>query len=559
MLKLNSSAIAASSSVPQSVLNTCARYPDHGALIGKAGARSYTYRQLADAVTHLSGGLKHLGLSHGDRVGILSENCPEWGLAYLAVQVAGGVVVPFDILWKETELSLILGVSGVKFLFCAAKSRDLIDHIIQSKLLPVTVINFDKGTGPTFETLLGSDPYWSDETRRGDIASLIYTSGTTGDPKGVILTHDNILSDIEGMVDALVIYPDDIFLSVLPLHHTLESTCGFILPLCLGLTVVFSRSLKSRDILEDIKNNRVTFLIAVPLLFEKVYNSIEKKIQELPVIRRLTIRLLYLISKFSWKIGLNAGRLLFKSFRIKTGLHSIGLFVSGGAPLPPEISEWFNLIGFDFLEGYGLTECSPVVAVNRPGDIRFGSVGPALPNMQIAIDNPSRDGIGEIKVKGRITTPGYIDNPNATAALLKDAWLYTGDMGKIAGGHLYITGRKKNLIVSSAGKNIYPEEIESALHMSPFILESIVLGRKRENKMGEEIFALIVPNLENIKQTIHDLENPLDQSSLHAIIENEVKIANERLADYKKLNRFEIRLEEFEKTSTRKIRRAIYK
>ena len=558
MLKLQSGNLRASRSIHQAVLQTCAEYPNKRALIGKNGI-GHTYHELADSVTRIAGGLRRLGLAEGDRVGILSENCPEWGMAYLAVQSAGGIVVPLDSLWKEAELTFILGICPIKFIFCSEKSRETISRIISLKDLPLEIISLDGEKEPCFNSLTKSNPYWSDEISRDHLAALIYTSGTTGDPKGVILTHGNILADIEGMVDALAIYPNDVMLSVLPMHHTLEATCGFILPLCLGLTVVYSRSLKSRDVLEDIKNNGVTFLIAVPLLFEKIFNSIQKKIQELAPLRRFMFDLLFTISRISWPLGIKAGKYLFRGLRVKTGLSTIRLFVSGAAPLPPEISAWFNLVGFDFLEGYGLTECSPVVAVNRPGDIKFGSVGPPLPSVEIAIDDRGRDGVGEIKVRGRITTIGYIENPSATAALLRDGWLFTGDMGKIRNGHLYITGRKKNLIVSSAGKNIYPEEIESALHMSPFILESIVLGRKRENKMGEEIYAVIVPDLEQIKQTLHGIEIPLDQTRLHSIIENEVKITNERLADYKKLNRFEIRLEEFEKTSSRKIKRRLYK
>ncbi len=244
--------------------------------------------------------------------------------------------------------------------------------------------------------------------------------------------------------------------------------------------------------------------------------------------------------------------------REKAGLGSLRMMVSGAAPLPPKIAEWFNLIGFDFLEGYGLSECAPVVAVNRPHDISFGSVGPPLPTIKMAIEDPSPDGVGEIKVKGPNNTIGYLDNHQATAELLKDGWLYTGDMGKMKKGRLYITGRKKNVIVSAAGKNIYPEEIEAALHLSPFILESIVLGRKKGSKMGEEVHAIIVPDMEQVKRQ-HDvgIDSP-EPEKVRQVIEDEVKSVNERLADYKRLVRFELRFDEFEKTSSRKIRRALY-
>jgi long-chain acyl-CoA synthetase len=558
MSKLDSKALKGSRSLHQAILRTCAVYPDKPALMGKNNT-GYTYHELADAATRIAGGLRRLGLSEGGRVGILSENSPEWGIIYLAIQSAGGVVVPLDVLWKKAELAFVLKVSQIDYIFCAEKSRKMIGEVLAENQLSILTITIDDRSELSFDSLRNSNPYWSDRTARDEMASLIYTSGTTGDPKGVILTHDNIMTDIEGMVDALDIYPDDVFLSVLPLHHTLEATCGFLLPLCLGLTVVYARSLKSRDILGDIKNHKVTFLIAVPLLYEKIFLTITKKIQELSVLRRYLFTVMYNISKIFWPMGIRAGKFLFGNLREKSGLKSIRLFVSGGAPLPADISKWFNLIGFNFLEGYGLTECSPVVTLSRPGRMIFGSVGLPLPNVEIAIDDPNREGVGEIKVKGKIVTTGYLNNPSATAALLKNGWLYTGDMGKIKDGYLYITGRKKNLIVSGAGKNIYPEEIEAALQLSPFILESIVLGRKKENKVGEEIYAVIVPNLENIRQALNDIENPLREDRLREIIGTEVETTNNRLADYKRLNRFEIRLDEFEKTSTRKVKRNLYK
>ncbi len=558
MSKLESHALKGSRSLHQAILQTCASYPEKRALLGKNNA-GYTYLELADAITRVAGGLRRLGLAQGGRVGILSENCPEWGVAYIAVQSAGGVVVPLDALWKAAELSFVLNASNIDFIFCLEKSREIIGRIVAESQLSLRIITFDGRDELSFDALRKSDPFWSDRTTRNAMASLIYTSGTTGDPKGVILTHGNIMADIEGMVDAIDIYSDDVFLSVLPLHHTLEATCGFLLPLCLGLTVVYSRSLKSRDILEDIRNNRVTFLVAVPLLYEKIFLAITKKIQELPAIRRHLFNFTFKISRLLWLLGIRVGNFLFVNLRKKSGLETIRLFVSGGAPLPAEISEWFNLVGFEFLEGYGMTECSPVVTLSRPGGIKFGSVGPPLPGVEISIDGPGPDGVGEIKVKGKILTTGYINNPSATAALLRDGWLYTGDMGKIDNQHLYITGRKKNLIVSGAGKNIYPEEIEAALQLSPFILESIVLGRKKENKVGEEIFAVIVPNLENIKQALSDIEPPLKEDRLREIIGTEIETVNNRLADYKRLNRFEIRLDEFEKTSTRKVKRSLYK
>jgi long-chain acyl-CoA synthetase len=540
------------------ILNTCQRVPDKDAFIGRDGTR-LSYREIENQIIRISGGLKSLGLQNKDRVGILSENCPEWGIAYLAVLAAGGIVVPFDGAWKETELEFAIKISGVKYLICSSKYRSALFEIIRKSNSALKLIGLESDFSPNLKELARSDPFISKDISPEATAALIYTSGTTGDPKGVILTHANFLANLEGVVKALELYSDDIFLSVLPLHHTLEATCGFLLPLLAGSTIVYSRSLKSRDILDDIKNNSVTCLVAVPLLFEKMYKTIEKRLEELPLPKRIYLKICYQISRLGWHLNLNVGKFLFRGLHRKSGLGTIRMMVSGGAPLPKEIAEWFNLVGFTFLEGYGLTECAPVVAVNCPKSIRFGSVGPPLPNVEIDIDNPSPDGVGEIKVRGASTTPGYIDNPTATAALLIEGWLYTGDFGKMSRGHLHITGRKKNLIVSAAGKNIYPEEIEAALHLSPFILESVIIGKKKDTKMGEEVFAMVVPNLDEIKRHLAHTGDIVPPDDIRLIIDKEVQAVNDRLADYKRINRFEIRMDEFEKTSTRKIKRNLYR
>jgi long-chain acyl-CoA synthetase len=290
-----------------------------------------------------------------------------------------------------------------------------------------------------------------------------------------------------------------------------------------------------------------------------MYKTIEKRMEELPLPQRALLKTFYQVSRIGWHFNFKIGKSLFRGLHEKSGLGTIRMMVSGGAPLAREITEWFNLVGFTMLEGYGLTECAPVVSVNRPDRTKFGSIGPPLPNLEVAIDNPSIDGIGEIKVRGQNTTPGYIDNPSATAALLKEGWLHTGDVGKIKRGYLYITGRKKNLIVSAAGKNIYPEEIEAALHMSPFVLESVVIGKKKETRMGEDVFATIVPNLDEIKMRLPGKNEIMSPEEVRSIIDKEVQAVNNRLADYKRIDRFEIRIDEFEKTSTKKIKRNLYR
>jgi long-chain acyl-CoA synthetase len=322
---------------------------------------------------------------------------------------------------------------------------------------------------------------------------------------------------------------------------------------------VYPRSLKSKEIAEDIANNGITCMTGVPLLFEKLYHSIRRGIRNAPVAKRMMVNALMAASSASWKLGLAAGKPLFRHLRQKAGLGSIRLFVSGGAAIAPEIARFFNLLGFDFLPGYGLSECSPVVSVNRPGDIKFGSVGPLLANLEARIGNPDSDGIGEILIKGGAVMAGYRDNAEATAKTVRDGWLYTGDLGCLKDGHLWITGRAKNLIVSGAGKNIYPEEIEEKLATSSYVGESVVFGRAKEGKQGEEVWAIIVPDLEQFRDEFNmSLDEP-DLRQIRPIIESEVLRINETMAGYKRIARFEVQLEELEKTSTRKVKRFLYK
>jgi len=547
-----------SNTIFETVLTTCRRIPDKTAIVGKGGRGAiYSYRDVEHLIRGISGSLRSKGLTKGDRVAIISENCPEWGLSFLGILTAGCVAVPFDASLKETELARFLRVSGIKLIFASpAWYKPVTDLVTLNGLsLEIVALNCDDNN---FRRMVESESYVAAGIAGDDMAMLIYTSGTTGDPKGVILSHRNILGNIFSLVQIELLREEEVLLSVLPLHHTLESTCGLLFPLCGGMTVVYARSRKSRDLIEDIKNNGVTCMIAVPLLYEKMYNAVNKRISELPFPQKTALKSFYAISKLAWKLGPNIGRTLFKGLRTKVGLEKVDIMVSGGAPLPRAVSEWFNLLGFAFLNGYGMTECSPVISVARPGEVRFESAGPPLPDVEIEIDNPSPDGIGEIKVRGPNCTCGYLDNPAATSELIREGWLHTGDLGKMDKGHIYITGRKKNLIVSGGGKNIYPEEIEAELNLSPYILESIVFGRSRIKKAGEEIWAIIVPDLEQARPAGEIPDEISSPKRIREIVEREIAAVNDRLADFKRIAQFEIRMEEFEKTSTRKIKRGLY-
>jgi long-chain acyl-CoA synthetase len=520
---------------------------------------SYSYTDILRLSSRIAYSLRQFGIERQARIGILSENSPEWCIIYIAILAFGGVVVPIDTLLKPEEQKNLIAVSGITVLFLSdsflqtmsGPSEDFQDNL---KLLSIS-----ESVSKVKENADSHNEYVNHNISADDPAVLIYTSGTTGDPKGVILTHANLTSNLISIDKSLNFESDTVFLSVLPLFHTFEATTGFLYPLSRGFKICYARSLKSGDLITDIKDNQIRCLIAVPLLYEKMYKAIKRKIIALSPVKRALLSTYMLISKIGWLLGLRAGKILFKPLRQKAGLDSIRYFICGGGPLPAEIAAWFNLIGFCFLEGYGLTECSPVVSVNRPGNIKFGSVGPPLEDVEIEISAPSEDGTGEIKVKGENTTPGYIDNPSATAELLKEGWLFTGDLGRIKSGRLYVSGRAKNLIITAAGKNVYPEELEETLVQSELISEALVVGRKTEGKIGEKVYAIIFPDLEQMKSDGILASDGNYEESVRTLIESEVDSINQRFADYKRITEFELTFEEFKKTSTKKIKRSFYK
>lgn len=522
------------------------------ALKGDGGrGRSYTYAEIDRIVCEGAPILRALGQP---LIAIISENRPEWPIAYLSIVAAGKTVVPIDPHLKPNEIAAIIRHSGVTTMFASEKLAPVLENLG----LPIRVLSLESG----------SDTYWlrqvsaangAAESPANPEAALIYTSGTTGDPKAVILTHENLAANLDGIADAFHFTERDVFLSVLPLHHAFEATCGFLTPLMCGCCVVYARSFKSKEILEDLAANSVTIMCGVPLLFEKMYHSIRRGVQQAPLSARIVFWTLFGLSWFGRRLRLKWGRTFFSGFRRKTGLHSIRMFVSGGAALPKAISQFYNLIGFEFLQGYGMTECSPVVTINRVDDNRFGSVGRPLKNVEVRIDKPDRDGIGEICVRGNSVTPGYKGNPIRTAELIRDGWLYSGDLGRFDKGHLWITGRAKNVIVSAAGKNIYPEELEERLLDSPFVLEALVVGRSRSGgKQGEEVFAIIVPDLDQMRAERGIDPKASDSELVQRKIGAVIAEVNAGLADYKRITGFDLRFAELEKTASKKVKRFLY-
>ena len=512
----------------------------------------FTGSEAARRADALAGLLASLGLQHGDRVALLAANQPEWGIAYLAIVGHGMTAVPIDRLLKPGEYQRILEDSGARAIVVSDAFRDDFHSIA--------------GSLPELKHVLSLEEVMASETDAAapesqvnpdDLAVLIYTSGTTGRPKGVMLSHRNIMSNVVAASQVISISSDDSFVSVLPLHHTFECTAGFLAPVFNGAMVSYVGSLNSRDIVETMKDSRATIMLAVPLLYEKMYQGIMRKVGSQPAVTRTVFNLLMGVVKMGEKFNKRMGTALFRSLRDKGGLGTIRFFVSGAAALPPEVAEGFDRLGLRILQGYGLTETSPVVSVHRVEQPpKPDSVGPPINGVEVEVVNPDDTGVGELIVRGENVMMGYYNNPEATAEVLKDGALYTGDSGWIDDeGHVHIAGRLKNVIVTRAGKNIYPEEIEGELVLSPYIAEALVFGAENADTGEEYVRAVVVPDFEVLEEEgVQD-----DDETLTALMNQEVRERCGNLADYKRVREVELRQEEFSKTSTRKIKRFLFK
>jgi len=526
-----------------------------------------TYTQFAEKVERIAKGLASLGLRKGDRVAVLSENRPDWGASYMGVLSAGGINVPLDALLKIASWSHILRSSGARMLIVSRSFLPEFEQVLDDiPELTHLICMEDAEPGSRSLSLKELERRGSEfkgvlpEVKPADTAAILYTSGTTGEAKGVMLSHANIVADIEGTLAMIDVEENDNFLSVLPIHHAFECTCGFLTPLAAGICITYARGLASKQILEDIKNNKATILLGVPLLFEKMHAGIFKAIAKKPPFTRVMFKASYSVSRLlSTVFNSDPGKRIFKGLRDKAGLASLRLMVTGGAPMPPEISRAFNLLGFRFIQGYGLSETSPVLTINPVNKFKDASIGLPLPRAELKIVDLDSRGIGQIIARGPMIMQGYYNNPAATAEILRDGWLYTGDSGWVdEEGYYYIAGRVKNVIVSPAGKNVYPEEIESELNKSPYILESLVLGRQLEGTRGEEIEAIVVPDYEYFNNLATETGHSFTTEEIEKTIKSEVQRLSAGLAEFKKVKYVLIREEEFEKTSTRKIKRYLF-
>ncbi|UZQ86599.1 AMP-binding protein [Thermoclostridium stercorarium] len=549
------------------MLESSARlYADKAAFLVKTeeggSYKPITFEQYLNDVNALGTALISLGLS-GKRVAIISENRYEWTVAYLAVVNGTGVVVPLDKDLPAAEIKNLLLRSKADAVFYSGAKKNEVETIASELpnlqyLISLDdtqsngrIVSYKSLMEKGFELVNGGDRRFIDaKVDREGMSILLFTSGTTDKAKAVMLSHKNVCSNLMDMCSMLYIDHNDVFLLILPLHHTYACTCGFLCQIYRGSTIAFCEGL--RHIVKNLKESKTTVLLAVPLILESMYKRIWGHAAKDPkLLRKLKLGLK--ISKILKSIGIDIRKKLFKPIHDNFG-GSLRLFISGGAAIDPKVVQGFQDFGIHCVQGYGLTECSPIIALNRDVDYRNNAAGLPLPNVRVKIHNPNEEGIGEIVAKGPNIMLGYYEDEKLTKETIVDGWFHTGDLGYIdEDGFLYITGRKKNVIVTKNGKNIYPEEIETLLNRSPFIAECVVYGRESDSDGDIEVAAEIYPDMEKVKEEL-GTENP-DEEQVRKLIEEEVHKVNRTLVLYKYVRHITIRDTEFEKTTSKKIKR----
>jgi len=526
-----------------------------------SGWQGYSFARAARAMHAFAALLEREGVKPGDRVGLQSENRPEWGIAYLAVLELGAVVVPLDTLLREHEVGELLAACTASHCIVSGRQLEVVRRARAARAPGLRLVCLDPAEGlPSWEepaAIAPEAPAREPRAAPHDLAVLLFTSGTTGQAKGVMLSHANLLHNVEAVARTFEFGPRDRLLSVLPLHHTFESTGGLLCPLRVGASVAYARGLKSNELREDLRSSGATIMLGVPLLYEKLLNAIHRGIADAPLPRRLLVRTLLGITRLlRWTTGARLGRPLLRALRERAGLGSLRMFVSGAAALPVEVFWGFIDLGWPVLEGYGLTECSPVVAANRPEHPAPGAVGWPLPGIEVRIDHAEPDGTGEILVRGPNVMLGYFGNPAATAEVVRDGWFCTGDLGhRTPDGRVKITGRLKNMIATAAGKKIYPEEIEVHLANCPYILEVVVTGGRDARSEREEVHAHVFPDIKSLEALARSSGSACDDPFVESTLRREVEARCQMLAPYKRVKRVIVRRQEFPKTTTGKIRR----
>ena len=529
---------------------------------GLEDSKKTTYKEFLYEINSLGTAMVEMGLK-GKRIAVIGENRYEWELAYLAVATGTGIIVPLDKALPENEIESLIIRSEVEAIFYSKKYDECMAKIQKqgnTKLKYFISMDLEKNdfnkysqkeiTAKGKELLeKGNREFVDCKINNEDMAIMLFTSGTTNQSKAVMLSQKNICTNIHDIRNVFELDETDRFLSFLPLHHTFECTVGFLYPLSIGGGIIFSKGV--RHIADELKNFKITAMICVPVVFEKMYDKLMKTIEEKGKLK--TVKKGIKLSNCLLKVGIDIRKKLFKEIHDNLG-GCLRVMVAGGAALSPEKEKGFWDLGFNVLQGYGLTETSPVIAAELTKQKRLGSIGKKFPSVEIKIENPNEEGVGELLAKGKSVMLGYYKNDEANKEVFTDdGWFHTGDLAKIdKDGYIYISGRKKFVIVLKNGKNVYPEEIEALIEKSELVKECMVFGMPARD--GDVTLAVKVCY---DKDYINKNLGNITEEEIKEKIWNWVKDVNKTMPKYKYVKKLLLTDKELVKTTTLKIKRNV--
>ena len=548
--------------LPEMFRITAERYPDRPCFTDFVPERvTRTYTEALKNIERLANWLAVSGVTKGSHVAVSGKNSSEWATVYLATLFAGGTIIPIDYGLHEPEIENLLNTARPLFFFVDEEKYDhFCKHTCGAQVFSLS----PKYSDTYVYSLETSSRATITPATELDTAAILFTSGTTGTPKGVMLSHRNLVSDCYIAQTNLDLFPTDVFYALLPIHHSYTMQAAFIEPLSVGAEVVFGKTMAVTRMLKELKEGKITILLGVPLLFNKLLAGILKGIKDKgPVVNGIMHFLMgvsYLVKKV---FKVNPGKRLFKAVLEKASISTLRIAICGGGPLAASVFKVYNQLGIDFIQGYGLTETSPIIALNPVERFKIESVGQFFaPHMEMKILEPDEDGVGEVAVKGPMVMEGYYKMPDETAAVFtEDGFFKTGDLGRLDNeNYLYLAGRAKNMIVTEGGKNVYPEEIENQFQLVTDIEQITVQGYiMDEATKSEGIEALIYPS-DELFNRLQLLRGDMESTDLvKETVDGLVAEVNRRLQPYSRISRTTILEEPLEMTTTKKVKRTYSK
>ncbi len=525
-----------------------------------------TYKRFYKDVNDLGTGLTRAFKLKGETVIIVGETTYEWYVSYTALLCGAGIAVPTDKELPDNELENIIKRSEATVVIYSPKKKGQVEKVankcpgvkyfmemysdaeIEGRFVG---LDFVMNEGEVINDC-GDTSFMDIEIDPDALAVLVFTSGTTSQSKGVMLSNRNLAANVNGITPYIKAYPEDRFFSVLPLHHTYESTIGFLVPMAMGCSVAVCRGL--RHIVDDMKETQPTAMLAVPLLIETLYKKINTTIEKSGKASMVS-SMIRMTNAMKRTVGVDIKRKVFKDIHASLG-GNLRIVVSAAAPIDPKVGKWLEDIGIWFLQGYGLTETAPISAVSPDFDRRLGSAGRVVLCNKAMIQDPNENGEGEILIAGDTVMLGYFNDPAETAKVMEGEWFHTGDIGYLdADNYVYITGRSKNVIVTQNGKNIYPEEIEGLLANVPEIKECMVYGKEVAGEKELVITVKVIPDYDKIAELHGEGLDEANEEGVYKVIWEQIRQVNRKLSNYKTIKKLEIKHDEFEKTTTMKIKR----